>query len=168
MTVKVVFDQQYNPIFCRWLADKMSGPADFDPSKAVAFANVEFIDGQPPNILFVAAFHDRTQYAAQVSCASNGEKKQKITPLFIYLLFNYAFYQDNRTVVESVIDARNKESIALCEKMGFERCGEVPDHCGVGVPAYVYALTKERWDRGQFSKAPPELINNNKSKETLH
>jgi hypothetical protein len=153
MTTETICNREYNPWFCKWLNEhmgKFAPHAKFDPANTIAFANVE----DKANILFVAAYHARTFHTTQISCASNGEKRQKLNHDFLYKLFSYAFITDKRTAIYSTIDMENTASIALCEKCGFQRVGTLPECNGEGRDCFVYALTKKQWLEHPYSKVP--------------
>jgi hypothetical protein len=162
-TVKPVFDQRYAPTFCKWLNEhiKVNEPnANFVPETTLTFANVDFTDIVAPKILFVAAYHGRTAHTCQISCASNGEKRSKLTKEFLRALFSYAFMQDKRTAIYASIDSQNLTSIALCEQCGFKRVGILPDCNGFGRDALAYALTKKQWLEHPYSKNPNVSVAN--------
>jgi hypothetical protein len=158
MTVKVVTDQKFAPLFCKWLNERIPN-SSFDPKDTTTFGNVDFSDLSKPNVLMVAAFHNNTRFTTQVSTASNGEKRQKISNDFLFAIFHWAFVQYNRTAVYSSIDEENVLSINLCEKLGFTRTGYLPECNGEGKKAFTYALTRKEWLEQPYAKGPAEPIN---------
>lgn len=65
-------------------------------------------------------------------------------------LITYIFLELNRNRIQATVDPKNKKSIKLLERLGFEREGiikEVVYSNGIWEDEYLYALIKSDWER---------------------
>lgn len=162
--IKVVWDQQYAPMFCKWIQERLPD-SSFDPKDTITFANVDFADEKNPKTIFAIAYHNRTKHTVQISAVSNGEKRQKLTPDFLRAIWHYAFVTDKRLAIYASVNQNNALSIALCEKMGFKRVGTLP-HCeGENQDSYLFAFTKEDWLKGRYGDLS---VNKRTTQDTVH
>lgn len=179
--LRIVTDQKNAPIFCNWLATRFpAGTCDLNPQFTRTIGFVEFsepnAEGQvAANILCVAAFHNWSDKAVEITVASNGEKRKKASHEFIWTYFNYVFQVCDKTCLYATIAIDNDKCLALAEATGYSKTGLLPDYFGDNKDAFVYAITRSQWEKGRFAQKEPIEINTqiasgkeNNNRETVH
>jgi RimJ/RimL family protein N-acetyltransferase len=135
-----------------WAADQIKAGGGF--SSDVKAIGVE-IDGE---LAAVTLWDYITRYNCVLSIASDGSRRW-MTREYLFRTFAYPFIQLNLNVVTCLIAESNKDSLRLCEHVGFKRIGRIPEASGAD-DDIVLCMTKRdcRWIAPEFAKHSKPIV----------
>jgi RimJ/RimL family protein N-acetyltransferase len=151
-TRKIVTDQQYAPVFLKWMRERIGGDVgDFDAADCRTIAHVLVHDHKPPEILAVVAINRWSPFTCEGNVASDGTKRW-FSRDFAFTIYDFVFRHAGKTRFNFTVSADNKEAIALHEGLGHEYVARFADAFGEDKDALVYGLTRRQWHAGKWAK----------------
>lgn len=147
-TTHIVTDQSYAVLFKPWLEERLDYVFD---ENARYIGNVLLNEDRSVEILFVVAYAFWAEHSVSIFAASDGSKRQKMSALFWFTFYDFAYNHNNVNLVYSYVKKTNTKSIELHKIAGMRVCGELPGYYGPGEDAIVYGQTKQQWLDGKWS-----------------
>jgi RimJ/RimL family protein N-acetyltransferase len=132
------YDTTQNPLYKQWAA-KVIGVKEFGPCATLAF----FTDDLELQAVVVYSHVDEKN--CEINIASHSPKW--CSKLVLKIGFAIPFIQYGLNRMTATIRESNTKSIALVERLGFRRVGELEEFYESGESAILYGLTKTqcRW-----------------------
>ena len=132
------YDTTQNPLYKQWAADKV-GVTDFGPCATLAFFSDDL------ELQAVVVYSQVGEKNCEINIASQSAKW--CSKLVLKISFAVPFIQYGLNRLTATIRESNTKSIALVERLGFRRVGELEQFYESGESAILYGLTKTqcRW-----------------------
>lgn len=132
-----------------WVSDQL-GVHPYDPTRCIAISHLlESDDGI--DCLAVAVCDNFTQYACEVSIASDGSTRWA-TRNFFRTVYDYVFVERKKARMNMLVEPANTAAIAMHEKLGHVREATLRDWFGTGKDAILFSFTKTDYESSRWHK----------------
>lgn len=143
----IEYDTQ--PGLLLWAAHQLSLKG-FSPN-ARTVSHIQHNDDGSYEVLAVVVFDRWTDYTCEVSIASDRTARWA-SRAFITAVYKYVFEHAKKLRMNMAVSVRNKEAIAMHEKLGHVVDGRLRDGFGEGHDGILYGFTKQDFLASKWHK----------------